>query len=392
MSEGPIRCLLVSERGDVLGALEEAVRAPDVEPRRARSCREALASAEGAALAIVDARAPGADGAGLAELARGEGRALPIVVLGGGAHDSEGARLAYEAGAVDVLFGPPDAPALRHKARFFFELERRRRRGLAAAAERAREAEAGRERAEGELREARDWHGTFVAIVGHDLRSPLNAILVGAQLVGRSPDENARRLAGHIGASGQRLSDLVDDLCDVARARQGLGFAVDVEEADLAVVVSTVVAELKAAHPSRALVLECRGELAGRFDRGAIARVASNLIGNALRHGSDEAPVDIRLEGGDGALSLEVENAGAIAPELVPYLFDPFRVAQETTRQGSRGLGLGLYISRKLVQAHGGELRVLSYRGLTRVIALVPKCPPAEPGPPAARARFGPRT
>jgi two-component system, sensor histidine kinase and response regulator len=381
MHEGPLRCLLVSEGDDDLGALEEAVRAPDVEPRRARSCGEALASTEGAALAIVDALAPGVEGPGLGELARGAGSALPLIVLDAGPYDQERARLAYEAGAVDVLFRPLDARALRHKALVFFELERQRRR-LAAASARAREADEGRLRAEGELRDARAWHETFVAIVGHDLRNPLNAILVGAQLVGRSTDENARRLAGHIGASGQRLSDLVDDLCDVARARQGLrGFAVDPEDADLAVVVGTVVAELKAAHPSRALILECRGDLTGRFDRGAIARVASNLVGNALRHGSDDAPIDIKLEAHDEAFAIEIENAGTIGPELVPFLFDPFRVAQETTRQGSRGpgLGLGLYISRQLLQAHGGELRVFSYGGLTRVVALLPRHPPPEP-------------
>ncbi len=382
MSE-PLRCLLVGERDDELAELEAALGAPDVEALRARSGAEAgaLAASPGLALALVDLLTPGLGGAGLAELARGAGggRALPLNGFGAGPPHPQRARRGDQARAVDVLFRPLDLAALGHKARAFFELERRRRRQLAAEAGRAREAEAGRDRATAELREARAWHETFVAIVGHDLRNPLNAILVGAQLIARSKDETARRLAGHIGASGQRLSDLVDDLCDVARARQGLGFAIDLEDADLGAVIGAVVAELKAAHPARALVCECHGELAGRFDRGAVARVASNLVGNALRHGTGDAPVDVKLTGSAERCTLEVENAGPIDPELVPYLFDPFRVAHDSARRGQKGLGLGLYIARQLVRAHGGELKVLSFGGQTRAVASLPKRPPAPP-------------
>lgn len=383
VSAGPLRWLFVGERDDEFTALEASLRAPDIEALRARSGAEARALATGIALAIIDEGAPGLDGACLAELARGPAndRPIPLLLLGLGPPDEEKARLGHEAGAVDVLFRPFDPSIVRHKVRFCFELERQRRQRTEAEAarrretERALEAEAGQARAEAELRDARTWHETFVAIVGHDLRSPLNAILVGAQLVARSPDETARRLAGHIGASGQRLSDIVEDLCDVARARQGLGFAVDLEPADLGEVVSSVVAELKSAHPSRALVLECHGDLAGHWDKGALARIAANLVGNALRHGTDDAPVDIRVEGTPDACSLAIENTGTIAPETVPHLFDPFRAAQGSTQKGYRGLGLGLYISRNLVRAHGGEFKIFSFKGSTRVIALLPRRP-----------------
>ncbi|HEU4538947.1 MAG TPA: ATP-binding protein [Polyangiaceae bacterium] len=380
MSGGPLRWLLVGEREAPFEALAETLHAPDAELVRARSGGEAcaLAAAPGVAFAVVDALAPGLEGGGLAELARGPdgGRALPLFVLAAGGADRARAGLAYEAGAVDVLHAPFDLPALRHKARFFFELERQRRRLAEAEGARAREAEAALARAEADLRDARAWHETFVAIVGHDLRSPLNAILVGAQLVARSSDATARRLASHIGASGQRLSDIVEDLCDVARARQGLGFAVDLEPADFGEVVGGVVAELKAAHPSRALVLECGDDLVGHFDKGALARIVANLVGNALRHGAGDAPVDVRVEGSPDACALVIENAGSIAPETVPTLFDPFRAAQGVTTKGYRGLGLGLYISRNLVRAHGGEFKIVSFGGTTRAVVRLPKRPP----------------
>lgn len=380
MKAQALRCVLVGVRDGDAAALEEALRAPDVDVVRARSEAEArsLLGDPAVALAIADARAPGAERLDATEFAASAGRAVPLLVVGalpGGRGESSGG----EGGAAEVLWGPPDARLVRHRAHAFFELERLRRR-LAVEAERARRAEEERERLADELRETLRWHETFVAVIGHDLRSPLNAILVGAQLVGRSSDETARRLAGHIGASGQRLSDIVDDLFDVARARQGMGFAIELDDVDAREVVGTVVGELKATHPSRALVVETRGDTAGRWDRAALARVASNLIGNALRHGTGEAPVVITVEGRPDACALEVENAGAIGPELVPSLFDPFRSAQGARPKGYRGLGLGLYISRKLVRAHGGELRILSYGGKTHVTALLPKRPPAPDG------------
>jgi len=125
-------------------------------------------------------------------------------------------------------------------------------------------------------------------------------------------------------------------------------------------VVASAIDELRVIHPSRELRCALAGEVRGHWDPGRLGQVVSNLVDNALQHGDPSRPVEVRLTVRDAQAVLEVRSYGpAIAPELVPVLFDPYRRGQ--TRTGRRkGLGLGLFISNQIVAAHGGTIDVHS--------------------------------
>jgi signal transduction histidine kinase len=121
-----------------------------------------------------------------------------------------------------------------------------------------------------------------------------------------------------------------------------------------------VVDELRTAYPSRRIELEC-APLSGLWDRERLEQVFSNLIGNAIHYGLEARPITIQAEQDDDAVRVEVHNDGVpIAEALRSQLFDPFRRGERSSREGQRGLGLGLYISRELVVAHGGDITVQS--------------------------------
>jgi signal transduction histidine kinase len=127
---------------------------------------------------------------------------------------------------------------------------------------------------------------------------------------------------------------------------------------NLAEVVERIVEEQRLAHPGRQLSFESRGDLAGSWDAERMAQVASNLIGNALHHGSDGSAVTVAVLGGDSQVVLSVSNAGRVAPDLLPHIFDPFRGTRERHRGRHGGLGLGLYIVQQIVLAHGGRIDI----------------------------------
>jgi signal transduction histidine kinase len=120
-----------------------------------------------------------------------------------------------------------------------------------------------------------------------------------------------------------------------------------------------VVREHQTSQPDRAIESSYKGTFAGSWDPERVAQVASNLIGNALKHGDPALPVEVRLDGTHAdSVALLVRNGGLIPPEVLPYLFDPFRGRREAGR--SEGLGLGLYIVSQIVQAHEGTVEVMT--------------------------------
>jgi signal transduction histidine kinase len=122
--------------------------------------------------------------------------------------------------------------------------------------------------------------------------------------------------------------------------------------------VERVVREHQAAAPARVIETGCVGDCRGRVDAERIAQVASNLIGNALKHGDATGPVTVHMEGTSAReVVLTVANSGSIPPEIVDHLFDPFRGGQRPAGR-SEGLGLGLYIVYQIVKAHGGHVDV----------------------------------
>jgi len=184
----------------------------------------------------------------------------------------------------------------------------------------------------------------FAAILGHDLRNPLNAIATGAQLLlEQAPNDDAARvLTRVVGLTGQ-MTRLIRDLLDFARGRLGSSMPITPQATDLRQLLPPTVAAVAAAHRDREIVclaLTTQGNLSGEWDPDRIAQAVSNLLNNALLHGKDPVIVEPQ-DRGDQGVSIEVRNGGVIPPDLVPHLFEPFetRRRQQPGHQGGSGLG-----------------------------------------------------
>lgn len=214
----------------------------------------------------------------------------------------------------------------------------------------------------------------FTAILGHDLRNPLGAMITAAHLVSRiSPEESVRRAAGRILSSGERMARMITQLLDFTRTRTGGGLVLEPREVDLAALCRQILAEVEDANQGRSIELQVSGEPRGIWDPDRMGQVISNLAGNACQHGVPATPVRIELDGRDAdVLVLEVVNTGEIPAESLEGLFEPFRRSQ-TRRDVAQGLGLGLYITQQIVHAHGGRIDVCSAGGATRFVVSVPR-------------------
>jgi two-component system sensor histidine kinase/response regulator len=344
----PVKCLIVDDLEENLLALSALLARSDVELLTARSGPEALelALVHDVALAFLDVQMPDMDGFELAELLRGSERTrhIPLIFVTAGAREKHRLFKGYETGAVDFIYKPIEPHILKNKADVFFELYRQRQLLAMELTDRT---------------ETLHLNEMFSALLAHDLRSPLSAILASAQLLKRRSEEQAtQETAARIITSGDRMARMIEDMLDLARARLGGGIIVKREPADFKALVERVIKEHQAAAPNRVIEADHSGDLTGHFDPERIAQVASNLIGNALKHGDREAPIRVRLDGSHSdCVTLIVTNGGTIAPDVLAHLFDPFRGSQRQAGRGD-GLGLGLYIVSQLVQAHDGHVEV----------------------------------
>jgi signal transduction histidine kinase len=210
-------------------------------------------------------------------------------------------------------------------------------------------------------RETSELRDQFIAVMGHDLRNPLAAIDASAQLLAKGqPAERANFILGQMQSSVDRMAGLIDNVMDFARGRLGGGFAVDLQpDAPVTAALEQVIAELRVARPER--TIESDLELAApiRADARRIAQLFSNLLANALDHGSPGHPVRVSARTETGRFELSVANGGkAIPSESQRRLFQPF--TRSSSRPHQEGLGLGLYIAAQIAAAHGGTMRVTS--------------------------------
>jgi signal transduction histidine kinase len=213
-------------------------------------------------------------------------------------------------------------------------------------------------------RETAELREQFIAVLGHDVRTPLSSIIAGADLLLRKGlDKDVSTIAERILRSGRRIAGLVDDVLDFARGRLGGGMFPELRDAtDLEKDLRHVVAELQGANPDR--LVRSRFEMRDKVacDRNRMAQLLSNLLTNALTHGARDQPVDVDARSSDGLFVLSVTNQGTPIPaETIPRLFLPYSRA---TGEGRRaGLGLGLYITAEIARSHGGTIDVSSSAG-----------------------------
>lgn len=209
--------------------------------------------------------------------------------------------------------------------------------------------------ATGELREQ------FIAVVGHDLRNPLASIDAGLAMLGKTLEpRRATAILGQMQSSVRRMSSLIDNILDFARGRLGGGISLTAADVEIKPLIRQIVTELAASHSDRQITHHCgSGGAVVRCDPQRIGQLLSNLLGNAITHGADAAPIVVSCAATDQTFSLTVTNRGAEIPRAArARLFHPFARGAETV--GREGLGLGLYIASEIAKAHSGTLTVAS--------------------------------
>lgn len=243
----------------------------------------------------------------------------------------------------------------------FLATERRRyERELVAAKDRA---QAERRHAEAQLfeeHETAELREQFIAVLGHDLRNPLSAIDGGTSILLRQPQsDRSLHVIGLMKTSLLRMRGLIDNILDFARGRLGGGLVLSRDAGrSLAQTIEQVVNEMRAAFPDRPIETNLDvGSIS--VDHARIAQMCSNLLGNAVTHGSATTPILVAARVQNSVLEIAVANQGApIAPETIDRLFLPFTRGDASA--SIQGLGLGLYISSMIAQAHGGRIDVTS--------------------------------
>jgi signal transduction histidine kinase len=210
-------------------------------------------------------------------------------------------------------------------------------------------------------RETAELREQFIAVLGHDLRTPLSAFQYGVELLRlKHPDPEALPLLKHMQRSVSRMSALVDDVVDFTRGRMGGGISLDLRhESALDVPLRQVIDELRELHPESAILAHIQPNISLLCDAGRLSQLLSNLLKNAIVHGDANAPVTVSITSAGGRFSISVSNQGdALPPERIQQLFKPFWRAPSSGPH--QGLGLGLYIVAEIARSHAGTMDVSS--------------------------------
>lgn len=202
----------------------------------------------------------------------------------------------------------------------------------------------------------------FLAILGHDLRTPLGAILMSASFILETGEltEPHRSLVGRIASSARRMGQMVSDLLDFTNTQFGDGIPVVRAEMDVAHMLHDVVAEVAALYPAATVRVEATGNLRGKWDCARLTQALTNLIGNAAQHGAKDKPITVAAHSMPNDIEISVRNEGPVIPE--EQLATIFQAGARGAPTGAKGghLGLGLYIVERIVAAHSGSINVRS--------------------------------
>ena len=215
----------------------------------------------------------------------------------------------------------------------------------------------------------------FLAILGHDLRTPLSAIITSTKFMletGELPEPHLT-LVTRIANSSSRMNSMVEDLLDFTRTRFGDGIPIVRANVDLRKIVTDVASEIGSTYPDSAVQVETGGDLRGQWDGDRLTQAFTNLVSNAVQHGASEAPIKVVASELPGEVQVAIHNEGPVIPaDRLAHLFDAMKQARGNGARDKDHLGLGLYIVDKIVSAHGGSIEVNSTRehGTTFIVHL----------------------
>lgn len=383
-----VNILIVDDLAENLVALEALIRRDDLAVHAAPCGEDALALLleHEFALALLDVQMPGMNGFELAELMRGTERTrrIPIVFVSAAGRELNHAFRGYEAGAVDFLHKPLDAYTVNSKVAVFVDMYRQRsemRRQVEALEQARREQQALLEKldaAQQELERAVKMRDDFMSIVAHELRTPLNTLFLESQLRcmqlgrGNMAAFDKPQLEAMFARDDRQIRNmvrLIEDMLDVSRIRSGT-LSVRPVETELSRLLQRVIDDLaqQAAAVGSTIALYAPLSVEGRWDAFRIEQVVVNLLTNALRYGGGK-PVEVSLRPTVDGAHIEVRDHGiGISPEDQQRIFHQF---ERAGGGGSAdGLGLGLFITQQLVEAHGGRIAVASEPGRGSVFSV----------------------
>jgi signal transduction histidine kinase len=381
LSEIPAKLLIVDDLPENLLALEALIKREDRAVYKALSADEALSLLlqHEFALAILDVQMPGMNGFELAELMRSTEKTknIPIVFVSAAGRELNYAFKGYESGAVDFMHKPLDIHAVKSKVNVFVDLYRQRKamKQQVEALERSRQEQEALlkqlQATQNELEHAVRMRDDFMSIVSHEVRTPLNGLILETQLrkLHLAKDNTAaftldklRAMVDRDERQIQSLIRLIEDMLDVSRIRTGK-LSIRPSRFDLSQVVAHLLegfsAQITAARSEVSFAAE--GPVVGTWDEFRIEQVVANLLTNALRYGA-RGPIEIRVysEGGEARVDVRDQGIG-ISEENQKRIFQQFE--RVSAKHVIAGLGLGLFISEQIVSAHGGTITVQSAEG-----------------------------
>lgn len=375
------KLLIVDDVPENLLALEALLQGPKIRVHRAESGEQALELLlrHEFALAILDVQMPGMDGFQLAELMRGSERTkqIPIVFVSAAGRELNYAFKGYETGAVDFMHKPLDTHAVRSKVSVFVDLYRNSKR----MARQVEELERSRHEQEllldelrstqAELEAAVRMRDDFMSVVSHELKTPLNTLILEVQLRKLQLSRNnyaafhqdkLHEMVNRDERQIQSLIRLIDDMLDVSRIRTGK-LSIRPAPVNLGQLVGGVVDTFTAQMESVGCALEYQSanDIVGVWDAFRVEQVLANLLTNAMRYGAGK-PVQVRVSARPDEACIEVRDHGiGISPQSLQRIFCQFERAEGS--ELSAGLGLGLFIAEQIVKAHGGRIQVESQEG-----------------------------
>jgi signal transduction histidine kinase len=216
----------------------------------------------------------------------------------------------------------------------------------------------------------------FMGVLSHDLRGPLSGIRTAADVLLAQAPSGAEGVTQRIVRNADLMARMIEELLDFTRIRVGGGMPMQRGECDLAEIARHVTADLPADVAKR-IDLVVHGDPVGLYDADRMRQAISNLVANSLEHGAAHCRVGVTIDGTAlHDVTLTVTNRGAIPPELLPFIFDPFRRRKATPRDHKQGLGLGLFIVREIVAAHEGSVGVAAPHGNVAFTARLPRRSP----------------